>query len=72
MGAVFALILGLVLSAPGTGLVGFLTAVGAVALLAWGWTALCHRLVGGQTGDLIGALQALLEVAALAAFLLYV
>jgi cobalamin synthase len=29
-------------------------------------------MIGGQTGDLIGALQALLEVAALAAFLLYV
>lgn len=71
MGATFALILGLVLIAPGTGLVGYLTAVALIGLVAFGWTALCRRLVGGQTGDLIGALQALLELAALAACLLY-
>ncbi|MFN3401931.1 MAG: hypothetical protein ACK4Z4_16445 [Ferrovibrio sp.] len=37
-----------------------------------GWTALSKRLVGGQTGDLIGALGALVEVAVLAALLPFV
>jgi adenosylcobinamide-GDP ribazoletransferase len=41
------------------------------ALVIWGWTAVCNRLVGGQTGDLIGALQALIEIAALTAFLVF-
>jgi adenosylcobinamide-GDP ribazoletransferase len=72
IGAVFALILAMLLSASSAGLVGFVLAVALVALLAWGWALFCHRLVGGQTGDLIGALQALLEVAVLAAFLMFV
>jgi adenosylcobinamide-GDP ribazoletransferase len=70
MGAIFALILALVLGAPGAGLAGFLVAAALAAGTAWGWTWLCRRLVGGQTGDLIGALQALLEIAALTGFLL--
>ena len=37
-----------------------------------GWTALCRRLVGGQTGDLIGALGALVEIAVLTALLAFV
>jgi len=72
MGAIFALILGLILAAPGAGLAGFLLAVVLAALVAWGWTVLCRVLVGGHTGDLIGALQALLEISALAAFLVFV
>ena len=42
---------------------------GAAALLCAPW---CKRLVGGQTGDLIGALGALVEIAVLAALLLFV
>ena len=72
MGVVFALILGLIFGAPGAGLVGFLAAAALVAATAWGWAALCERLVGGQTGDLIGALQALLEIAALIGFMAFV
>lgn len=72
MGGVFALILALLLSAPSAGLTGFALAVALLAVLAWGWTQLCDNLIGGQTGDLIGALQALLEVAVLAAFLMFV
>ena len=72
MGAVFALILGLILAGPSAGLGGFLFAVALAAAVIWGWTDLCRRFVGGQTGDLIGALQALLEVAMLGAFLLFV
>lgn len=54
------------------GLFGLLAAFAFAALVAWGWTTLCRRLIGGQTGDLIGALQALLEIAALAAFMIFV
>jgi adenosylcobinamide-GDP ribazoletransferase len=69
VGAVFAAILLFVLGGPATSLValGFalLLALGAIA----GWTALCRLLVGGQTGDLIGALGALVEIAVLTALL---
>lgn len=69
IGAVFAAILLFVLAGPATSLVG----LGAALLLALaviaGWTALCRRLVGGQTGDMIGALGALVEIAALTALL---
>ena len=72
LGGIFALILALLLSAPSAGLLGFSLAVALLAVLAWGWAQLCDNLIGGQTGDLIGALQALLELAALAAFLMFV
>jgi adenosylcobinamide-GDP ribazoletransferase len=69
VGAVFAIILLFVLGGPATSLVGLGAALLlAVAVMA-GWTALCRRLVGGQTGDLIGALGALVEVAVLAGLL---
>lgn len=69
VGAVFAVILLFILAGPATSLVGLgaalLLALGAIA----GWTALCRRLVGGQTGDLIGALGAMVEIAVLAGLL---
>jgi adenosylcobinamide-GDP ribazoletransferase len=69
IGAVLAAILLFVLGGPATSLV----ALGAALLLAVaviaGWTAMCRRLVGGQTGDLIGALGALVEIAVLTALL---
>ncbi|MBE0582091.1 adenosylcobinamide-GDP ribazoletransferase [Devosia sp.] len=69
VGAVFAAILLFVLAGPATSLVGLGAAVLlAVAVIA-GWTALCRRLVGGQTGDMIGALGALVEIAVLTALL---
>lgn len=71
MGAVFALILGVVLSASVAGVTGFVAAATLATAATLGWTALCRRLVGGQTGDLIGALQALLEIAALTGYLLF-
>lgn len=72
IGAILALILAMLLSATSAGLLGFSLSVALLALLAWGWSLLCRKLVDGQTGDLIGALQALLEIAALAAFLMFV
>lgn len=69
VGTVFAAIIAMVLAAPFTGLIGFLVGVLLAVPIALGWVWLCRRLVGGMTGDLIGALQALLEIAILAAFM---
>jgi adenosylcobinamide-GDP ribazoletransferase len=54
------------------GILGLAAAFALAALVALGWTTLCRRLIGGQTGDLIGALQALLEIAALTALMIFV
>lgn len=40
-------------------------------LVAWGWVWTCRRLIGGQSGDLIGALGALIEVAVLTVLLIF-
>ena len=72
MGALFSVILGVVLAAPSAGLAGLAFVVVLIAAVTWAWTDLCRRLVGGQTGDLIGALHAILEIAALGAFLLFI
>ncbi len=69
IGAVLAAILLFVLAGPGTSVVGLgMAMLLAVAVIAGGM-ALCRRLVGGQTGDLIGALGALVEIAVLTALL---
>ncbi|WDR06363.1 adenosylcobinamide-GDP ribazoletransferase [Devosia rhodophyticola] len=69
VGAGFALLIGFVLAAPFAGLLGLGLglAIGLATIL--GWTVLCVRLVGGQTGDLVGALVALLEIGLLTGFL---
>ena len=69
VGGVFAVILLFLLGGPATNIVALGVAVLAAGLVIAGWTMLCRRLVGGQTGDLIGALGALVEVAVLAALL---
>ena len=71
VGAVFAAVLALVIGAPASSLLGAILAVVAVGVVVMGWTALCRRLVGGQTGDLIGAAAGLGEVAALAVLLIF-
>lgn len=53
-------------------LAGLAVAAALCVLATLGWVTLCRRFVGGQTGDLVGALQGLLEIAALAAFMLFV
>jgi adenosylcobinamide-GDP ribazoletransferase len=72
IGAVFAVILSILLAVPSAGILALLVTLAACAAVALGWTLVSQRLVGGQTGDLIGALQALLEVAALTAFMIFV
>lgn len=71
IGAAFALLLTFVLAAPGAHLLGFVTAIILATAMVVFWVWLCQRLVGGQTGDLIGALQALIEIAALTAFMVF-
>lgn len=71
IGAGFAAVLSLVFAGPFTGLFGVLFALLAALGVCTGWVWACRRLVGGQTGDLIGALHALVEVAALTVFLVF-
>ncbi len=69
LGAVFAVIFALLL-AGSLGGPGALVAILAVtAACAWGGMQLAKHLLGGQTGDVIGALQALIELAVLAVLL---
>lgn len=69
VGAVLATMLLFVLAGPPTSLLAIGVALVLAAAVIGLWTALCRRLVGGQTGDLIGALGALVEIAVLAALL---
>jgi adenosylcobinamide-GDP ribazoletransferase len=71
VGAGFAALLSFVLAGFAVGVAGLVAALALAALVAWGWVTVCRRLVGGQTGDLIGALQALLEAAVLTAFMIF-
>ena len=72
VGAALALIVFFVLAGPPTSVLALVLAILAAAVVGAGWTALCKRLVGGQTGDLIGALGALLEITVLTMLLLFV
>lgn len=69
VGTAFAALLLFLLAGPATSVVALAVAVILAIAVAAGWTALCRRLVGGQTGDIIGALGALVEIAILAALL---
>ncbi|SEP75951.1 cobalamin-5'-phosphate synthase [Devosia sp. YR412] len=69
VGAVFAVVLLFLLAGPATSVLGLGAALLAAVMVIAGWTALCRRMVGGQTGDLIGALGALVEIAVLAVLL---
>jgi len=72
VGAVMGLILLFVLAGPATSVLGVGVAIALAVGMIAGWTEWCRRLVGGQTGDLIGALGALVEIAVLTALLLFV
>ena len=67
----FAAVLGTILAGPFVGYAGIIAAALLVMGCVAGWTALCRHLVGGQSGDLIGAGIALAELAALTGFLLF-
>ena len=71
VGAALAALLAFIAGAPFSSLLGVVLALFAVALIVWGWAILCRRLVGGQTGDLIGAAAGLGEIAALTILLIF-
>lgn len=68
----FAVLLAFVLVAPFTSVVAVILALAVAAGVAAAWVWTCRKLIGGQTGDLIGALQALIEVAVLTVLLVFV
>jgi len=68
----FAVLLAFVLAAPFTSVVAVILSLAAATGVAAAWVWTCHKLIGGQTGDLIGALQALIEVAVLTVLLVFV
>jgi len=72
IGAGFAALLALILAAPFTGIFGLVLCFAVIAATAWAWSRMCLNLVGGQTGDLIGGLQAALEIVALSTFIIFV
>ena len=71
IGAGFAALLAFVLAAPFSSLVAVILALMATAGVAFAWSTTCRRLIGGQTGDLIGALHALIEIAVLTVLLVF-
>lgn len=71
VGLVFAALLLFVLAGPATSVVGLVVAVLTTVVVVLGWTALVRRLVGGQSGDLIGALGALGEIGLLTTLLAF-
>jgi adenosylcobinamide-GDP ribazoletransferase len=70
-GLLFSAIIAFITAAPFTSVAALVLAFLVAGLIAWGWTTMCRRLVGGQTGDLIGALQALIEVGVLTVLLAF-
>jgi len=72
IGAVFMVVLSFVLAAFAVSVLGLVVAYALGGLVVWGWVTLCRRMIGGQTGDLIGALMALVEVAVLTGFMVFV
>ncbi|MEO6012793.1 MAG: adenosylcobinamide-GDP ribazoletransferase [Devosia sp.] len=72
IGAGITVVLSFVLAGFAVGILGLVAAYALAAATILGWVTLCRRMIGGQTGDLIGALQALIEIAALTAFMIFV
>lgn len=54
------------------GLIGIFIALALMAITVWMWTRFCKEKVGGYSGDLIGALQSLVEILLLSTFILFI
>jgi adenosylcobinamide-GDP ribazoletransferase len=65
VGVAIALVLCVVFALPVAGTAGVVIALALAGLTAVLWTMICRNLIGGQTGDCVGALQALIEIAML-------
>lgn len=72
VGLVFAAVLATILAYGFVGWPGIVVGGVVTGVLAFGWTRLCDRMVGGITGDLIGALQALIEIGLLTTFMVFI
>src|SRR6056297_958673 len=75
-GVIAVVLAALLLLAAGHGLLASILALALAVILAGSTAGLCqtlaHRLIGGQTGDVIGATQQLSEIAALTALLILI
>lgn len=67
-GAAVAAVLSIVLATPFAGITGAIVALFVAVGLVVMWTRLCRSLIGGHTGDCVGALQALVEIGMLSVF----
>ena len=54
------------------GIIGLVISTLIVGIMVWAWSGICKDKVGGYSGDLIGALQAMVEVLLLCAFILFI
>jgi adenosylcobinamide-GDP ribazoletransferase len=68
VGGAIALVLCVALAIPFAGVAGVVVALALTGVTVILWTMICRRLIGGQTGDCVGALQALIEIAVLSVF----
>ncbi len=68
IGLIFALLISTILVAPFGGFFAIFLATIILIIITIFWTWLSNKLILGQTGDLIGALQGLLEIGALCVF----
>ncbi|MCF6302433.1 MAG: adenosylcobinamide-GDP ribazoletransferase [Devosiaceae bacterium] len=71
-GALIATLIVSVFAGAFVGLPGLLVAGLVMALIVFFWTRLCKNLIGGYSGDLIGALHALVEIGVLCAFIIVI
>ncbi len=72
IGAVIAGLIVFVLAGMFVGIGGLLLAGIVMALIVLYWTGLCKNLIGGYSGDLIGALHALVEIGVLCTFIILI
>jgi len=70
IGMAFAILIAFVLSTPFVGLISFIATIAVIIIISFFWARLCQQKINGQTGDLIGGLQALLEVGIFTMFLI--
>jgi adenosylcobinamide-GDP ribazoletransferase len=68
VGTGIAFVLCVILAMPVVGTSGVVVALVFGAVTVFLWTMICRNLIGGQTGDCVGALQALIELAMLSVF----
>ncbi len=65
-------VIALILAGPFVGVLALAAGLAVTALIIWGWTRICLWRVGGFSGDLIGALQAMVEIGVLSTFILFI